>query len=314
MNVLVTGADGFAGSWLVRLLLTEGHSVTGTTRPGAPAPNRILSGEERAEVTWCGMELAEPDSVSRACTGEWDAVVHLAAVSGSGSAQDHPARAWEVNAVGTGLLLDALAAGRAGADRVVTVLVISSAEVYGRGGAEPRPRRETDPPAPLSAYAWSKAGAELAASCRGGRDGLRVMVARPFPHTGPGQVGLMVPRWLGQLRAGEKEILAGDPEAIRDYLDVRDVVRAYALLLEHGEPGTVYNVARGSGWTLGAIFETLRATLGADARLITRSNPARTWDVDHLVGDPTRLLTTTGWTPRLTFEKTLTDIIDAEAH
>lgn len=314
MNILVTGADGFAGSWLVRLLLAEGHSVTGTTRPGEPAPNRILSSDERGETTWRQMELANPDSVRHACKGEWDAVVHLAAISASRSAQNDPARAWQINALGTRLLLDILVQNFLNADRTVAVLIVSTAEVYGRTAGEPRPRRETDLPAPLSAYAWSKAGAELAAACYERESGIRVMVARPFPHTGPGQVGLMVPRWLKQLRSGEKEIVTGNPEAVRDYLDVRDVVRAYALLLEHGEPGAVYNVASGSGWTLGAIFETLRASLRVEARLVTRPDPVRTWDVDHLVGDPTRLLTTAQWTPRLPFEKTVTDMINAEAH
>lgn len=309
MKILVTGADGFVGSWLARRLLEEGHALTGTVRTGRPAPNRILSGREREAVAWRAMELGDPSSLVGAVAGDWDAVVHLAAVSGSGGAQRDPGTAWQVNAVGTGNLLATLART---ARHPVTVLVVSTGEVYGAG--EPRPRRETDPVAPRSAYAWSKAGAELAALSREDSGPLRVVVARPFPHTGPGQVDLLVPRWLARVREGAAEVTIGDPEAVRDYLDVRDVVEAYRLLLERGEPGTVYNVARGSGMTLGSIFESLRAALGADARLVARPDPARTWDVDHLVGDPTRLTTATGWAPRLSFEQTLRDMIDAEAH
>ncbi len=309
MNILVTGADGFVGSWLARRLLEEGHSVSGTVRTGRPAPNRILDDRERGAISWRAMELGNPPSLAAALEGEWDAVVHLAAVSGSGGAERDPATAWQVNAVGTANLLGTLARGTR---RPVTVLVVSSGEVYGAG--EPRPRRETDPVAPRSAYAWSKAGAELAAFSHDNHRNLRVMIARPFPHTGPGQVALLVPRWLARLREGDGEVRIGDPGAVRDYLDVRDVVEAYRLLLDQGEPGAVYNVARGTGFTLGSIFESLRSALGSGARLVARPDPARTWDVDHLVGDPARLTTATGWTPRLSFEQTLADMIDAEAH
>jgi GDP-4-dehydro-6-deoxy-D-mannose reductase len=298
------------GSWLARRLLEEGHAVTGTVRTGRPAPNRILTAPEREAVAWRAMELGDPASLAGALGGEWDAVVHLAAVSGSNGAQRDPATAWQVNAVGTANLLTTLAST---ARRPLTVLVVSTGEVYG-SGEQPGPRRETDPVAPRSAYAWSKAGAELAALSRQDGGPLEVMVARPFPHTGPGQVDLLVPRWLARLREGAAEVTIGDPDAVRDYLDVRDVVEAYRLLLERGRPGTIYNVARGSGMTLGGIFESLRAALSADARLVARPDPARTWDVDHLVGDPARLITATGWAPRLSFEQTLRDMIDAEAH
>lgn len=309
MRVLVTGADGFVGGWLLPALAGAGHAVTAAVRPGSPA----LAGGLGVPVV--PLELADDASVRAAVAGAPDAVVHLAAVASNHAARQDPGWAWTVNAAGTARLLEALAALREeGADPLA--LVVSSGEVYGAG--DPRPRRESDPCRPASPYAASKVAAEVAAGEVGRRTGLRVIVARPFTHTGPGQAASYVlPGFAARIRAaarrGERTVPTGNLHPVRDILDVRDVVRAYVALLDQGVPGETYNVASGTGRPLADLFAALAARLGAavepapDPALVRRS------DLPHLVGDPAKLAAATGWRPALPLDRTLQDLIDAQA-
>ena len=312
MKVLVTGADGFVGQWLVQALLAAGHSVTGAVREGRPIPGRLTLAEQGA-VRWIPLDLQDHASIDEVARTPADGVVHLAAVASSVEAGRDPAHAWAVNAAGTARLVESLA-GRAGAERVV---VVSTAEVYGAG--EARPRRETDPVNPGSPYASSKAAAEIAALEAGRRTGLAVMVARPFPHTGPGQTATYVaPAFLDRIRfaqrTGAVAVKTGNLDPIRELLDVRDVVDAYLTLLDRGRAGEVYNVARGEGIAIGELFERIAAAAGV--RVLPEPDPSllRANDVPHLVGDPTKLRTDTGWSVARPLAQTLRDLVDAQAH
>ncbi|HSE28342.1 MAG TPA: NAD-dependent epimerase/dehydratase family protein [Gemmatimonadales bacterium] len=309
MRVLVTGADGFVGGWLLQALAGAGHVATAAVRPGSPALEAGLG------VPVVPLELTDGASVGAAVAGAPDAVVHLAAVASNHAARQDPGWAWTVNAAGTARLLEALAVLRdRGADPLA--LVVSSGEVYGAG--EPRPRREADPCLPASPYAASKVAAEVAAGEVGRRTGLRVIVARPFTHTGPGQAATFaLPGFAARIRAaarrGEHTVPTGNLHPVRDILDVRDVVRAYVALLERGVPGETYNVASGVGRPLADLFAALAERLGAavepapDPALVRRS------DLPHLVGDPAKLAAATGWRPALPLDRTLQDLIDAQA-
>lgn len=311
MRVLVTGADGFVGTWLVRRLLRDGHEVVGAVQGGA----RRLTPAEQAAVQWLPLELTDPDSVRAVAGKAYDAVVHLAAVASGPDAARDPGTAWVVNAAGTARLVQALlgAKEREGIDPLV--LAVSTGEVYGRA---PGPRRETDPVAPCSPYAASKVGAEVAALEAWRRGGLRVVVARAFPHTGPGQdTRFVVPAFAERLRmakrTGAPVIKVGNLEPVREFLHVDDVVDAYVRLLGHGAPGEVYNVASGEGISVGTLLERLGALIGVhvvpevDARLV------RSADIPCLVGDATRLRSAVGWVPRHSLEETLKDVVHAQA-
>lgn len=309
MRVLVTGANGFLGRHLVPALLKAQHEVLAACRPGTDQP------KEWGEVSAGGLgtvslELGSDESVREAMRAEPEAIVHLAAIAYSRDAVSDPRQAWNVNVGGTARLL-ALAAelSRTGSPGP-TVFVTSSAEVYGEG--EPRARVETDTLHPLSVYGASKLGAEAAAAHASAAWGLPVIVVRPFPATGPGQINRLVPNWLMALRAGQREI-EGDAAIVRDYLDVRDTAAGYVTLLARGVPGETYNLASGRGVRFDALFARLAAAAGVTARLVPPAKPRR--EQPYLVGDSSKLRQHTGWLPIIPLDRTLTDlVIDAQAH
>jgi GDP-4-dehydro-6-deoxy-D-mannose reductase len=286
MIVLVTGADGFVGRWALRALLAAGHEVVGAVQPGPPREDG-LSDAERAGVLWIPLELGDLASVRQAAGRPYDAVLHLAAVASGGDALRDPGVAWAVNAAGTARLLGELGRRRAAAEADPVVLLASSAEVYGAGSGTARPLVETDPVAPRSPYAASKVGAEMAAAETRMRTGLRVVIARSFPHTGPGQDERFVaPAFARRLRG---------------------------TLLGRGVPGETYNVASGRGIALHELFDRLAALVGVAA--IPEPDPEfmRAADIPVLVGDSTKLRGATGWAPTFPLDQTLRDLIDAQA-
>jgi nucleoside-diphosphate-sugar epimerase len=316
MKILVTGADGFVGSWLVRRLVAEGHQVTGTFRLEEDHRARRYDAALRDRLVWLPLELADDESVRRAAEGEWDAVAHLAAVSWVTVAERNPGRAWNENAGGTARLVRALAEAKRTVGTDPVVLVISSVEVYGAGPATPRV--ETDPTAPVSMYAASKLGAETAALAEWRRTGLRTVVARPSPHTGRGQhQRALVPRYARRVltarRARAPAIATGLLDGVRDILHVADVVDAYVRLLEAGEPGEIYNVAADAPVVLKELVVRLCALAGWQPILEVDSADVRPDAVPYLVGDAGKLRRATGWAPRRSLDETLTDVLDAEA-
>lgn len=315
MKVLVTGAGGFVGRWLLPALVAEGHEVLGTRLPGE-APPGFLSEAERRHVRWLPLDLQDTGSVRAAVAEIPDAVVHLAAVASGAEARRDPGLAWEINAGGTARLADALGARRRAGVADPLLLLVSTAEVYGTIVPE-RARLETDPPAPVSPYAASKLGAEIAVFETSRRTGLRVLVARAFPHTGPGQTDrYVVPAFARRLQAarrlGAASVKTGNLVPIRDFLDVRDVVQAYVSLLTRGETGEIYNVASGEGHSLHAVFLRLAELIGVRATPEVDLELTRTADLPHLVGDASRLRQRTGWAPRYTLDQTLQDLVNAQ--
>jgi GDP-4-dehydro-6-deoxy-D-mannose reductase len=317
VKILVTGADGFVGRHLVRRLVETGHEVTAGCRPGGEPLDAWLGERWRGAVRARPIELTDSSSVQAAVTAPIDAIVHLAAMASGGEARRDPAGAWVVNAVGTARVVDAAARLRAAGSADPLLLVVSTAVVYGTGNASPR--RESDPLRPQSPYAASKAGAELAALEAWRRTGLRVVIARPFPHTGVGQtLQYVVPAFLERLRAakavGANQVPTGNLDPVRDLLDVGDVVEAYLGLLADGVSGEAYNIARGEGVTLRQLFQQLAELMGIRAEPVPDPSLVRIADIPHLVGDSAKLRKATGWSPTLSLEQTLREMVDAQAH
>lgn len=283
MRVLVTGADGFVGPHLGRLLVELGHEVI--LRGGPDARERSLDVRDAA-ATAALLRDTQPD-----------AVVHLAGSSSVGASFEKPLACFAVNALGSAHLFEAV---RTGAPRA-RVLLVSSGEVYGRAEGV-RSRTEGDGVFPSSPYAMSKCAAELIAQQYHTAFGTHAVVARPFNHVGPGQdERFVVPSLLKQVRdvaAGRCEpiIHVGNLDPIRDFSSVHDVVRAYALLLQAAQPGDVYNVCSGRGRSIREVLEELLRRAGVEAEI--RIDPARVRPVEipHLVGDATKLIAL-GWQP-----------------
>lgn len=262
------------------------------------------------------LEMGEHQSILAALSWRPDAIVHLAAVASVREARDDPGAAWEINAAGTARLAAAAATRREAGEADPILLLVSTGEVYGAGPA--RPRVEDDPLVPVSTYAASKVGAEVAALEVWRRTGLRVVVARPFPHTGPGQSPeYVIPAFVERLRAarasGARTAPTGNLAPVRDLLDVRDVVRAYRTLLDRGTPGECYNVSSGEGVSLAEVFARLAALIGTTAVPELSAALVRSTDIPHLVGDSTKLRRVAGWAPSISFEQTLQGLVDAQA-
>ncbi len=250
MKVLVTGASGFVGRWLVDELTAHGHDVVGL------AGRSDVDIQDRAALTAVVAEQGP------------DAVAHLAAVSNSIAAARDPELTFRVNAGGTLNLLKACAR----ATRPPIVLISGSSEVYGWPSPDLLPISEDAPLDPQGPYALSKAAQEAIALAYGTRHGLRVAVTRSFNHSGPGQHGeLALPSFASRIRQaqrqGRRDIDVGDIDVARDFLDVRDVVAAYRGLLERlwADPPAlplVVNVASGSAVRLRVLLDRLCTRAG----------------------------------------------------
>lgn len=314
-RALVTGAAGFVGRYLVRALAEAGWDVTGT------ALEPVADASSVPATRWVHGDLRAPehvDDVLRASSP--DLVVHLAAISHLPTAASDPAMAWEVNVTATVRLLHALAQAHAAGVLAPRVLVIGSAEQYGRHDDASGPLTEAHPLLPRTVYAATKVAQEVAALQTWRATGLSVIGVRAFNHSGPGQdPRFLLPALVGravalrEARAGTPLVL-GNTTPIRDFLHVRDVVDAYIALGQHGEPGAVYNVASGVGRSVREVAERILSRVGLHTTLHEDPALVRPVDVPSLVGDPARLASVTGWRPTRTFDDLLDDLLHAATH
>jgi GDP-4-dehydro-6-deoxy-D-mannose reductase len=295
MKVAVTGALGFVGPHLVAHLQELGDEVLPLDRHG-PDPFDVTD----ADAVHTRLRDARPV-----------VVYHLAALSHVGESWKSPAASFRVNAEGT---LNVL---RACTDlNVERVIVVLSSEEYGLVTEAELPLTEESPIRPVTPYGAAKAAADVLAHQAFLGDGLGAIRVRPFSHTGPGQSSrFVVPALAARIARAERDeiddIPVGSLDAVRDLTDVRDVVRAYRLLAEHGEPGAVYNVCSGTGVSVQEIADQLLARARRPIRLITDPELVRPVEVPRLVGSNARLRAATGWTTEIPLERTLSDVLNA---
>jgi len=282
--ILVTGADGFVGRHLLARL---GDAAR-------PSEADVREASELVEV----VRATEPG-----------AVIHLAAISSVGESWGSPADAWHVNTVGTVNLVEALLEARP----TVRLLLASTGEVYGR--AEELPTTEAAPAAPISPYAASKAAAEIACWQAARSKGLDVVVARAFQHEGPGRdVRFAIGSWARQIAElelrGGGELLVGDLSAERDITDVRDVCRAYELLLDPAVPAGTYNVASGRPVGMAEVVALLTELASCPVELVSDPTRLRPAELPVVWGDAAKLAAATGWKPEIPLRQTLADALD----
>lgn len=290
MRVLITGITGFAGTHLAALAAAQGAEVSGLSRSG-------------------GTDLGDAAAVRRAVAeARPELVFHLAAATGGADA----ARLKRTNVEGTRNLLEAAAAL---AERP-RILVASSSAVYGPGPAGGAPISEAAPLAPVGAYAAAKAEQDRLAGRLGRTLGLAVIRARAFNQTGPGEsdsfVAASVARQIAEAEAGLRapRIAVGRTDTIRDFSDVRDIVRGYWLAATRGRAGEAYNLCSGRAVAIGGIVQTLLSLAEVEIAVEQDSARMRPADVPVQLGDPSKARAELGWEAEIPLETTLRDLLD----
>lgn len=309
MRLLVTGAGGFVGGHLVELVRRE---APGTGLYGVVQPHGSLAWSTSQGARLIEADLDDPAAAAAVIEeSRPDAIVHLAGQSSVHQSWLDPGGTLRTNVLGIVHLLDA--ARRSAL--CPSVLVVGSAEEYGAVSASELPIREGAPLRPASPYAVSKVAQGALALLYGPAGGMRVVLTRTFHHTGPGRGEAFAEssfaRQIAEIEHGLRPpvIEVGNLEAVRDFTDVRDVVRAYLLLLEKGEPGQAYNVCSGRGLRIREILDSLLASSSSRVELRVDQSRLRPSDVPAQVGDPSRLRAATGWDPRIPLEETLGDLL-----
>lgn len=304
--VVVTGAEGFVGGWLVRELRAAQYDVIGVCKRGTPRPD--------LDVRWIDLDLRERAEVeSLLAEARPTAVVHLAAIAVPRQAAADPDEALRVNYAAVDHLVCALLKHAPAA----RLLYVSSGEVYGRSGPDAPPAREDDALAPANPYAATKAAAEQRVALAVEQDGLDAIRVRPFNHSGPGRPADYAEsnfaRQVARLECSEAEpvVRVGNLEAVRDFSHVADVAAAYRLLLEDAQSGEVYNVCSGDARSMRSLLD----------HVLSRSRRPLRAEVDNdlfepieeaklrLVGDGARIRAL-GWAPRHSVESMLDELLD----
>jgi GDP-4-dehydro-6-deoxy-D-mannose reductase len=307
---------------LCDLCVAGGDEVLGISRSGAvpgAAASESRDGQALGRAEGLAVDLRDGDAV-RAAVHRWapEVVYHLAALSSVGRSWSEPADTVAANVGGAVSLLEAIRSQAPDA-RVVWV---SSSEVYGT--AAELPIAEESPPAPESPYAVSKLAGEQLASVYVNAHATRLVIARPFSHSGPRQrpIYLMsnIARQAADARrsgARSLRLTTGNADVRRDFTDVRDVVRAYRLLAISDLAG-IFNVCSGvTRSTADQVTELARQTAPLAIEHVVDPALVRASEVMELRGDHSRLTAATGWSPEIPFARTLADTLahwgDAES-
>lgn len=291
MRALVTGAQGFVGRHLVAHLTEVGDDVSGIDLPDGP-------------------DLLDPDGLRRLLADRQpDVVYHLGGWSDVGASWDHAVDCFRVNAEGTFNLLEACRTASG-----PRVLVVSSADVYGKVHLDELPLTEVSPYRPVTPYAASKIAADELAHQAWLGHGLETIRVRAFNHLGPGQTTRFVAPAIAERiavneRDGGRDIAVGNLTPRRDITDVRDVVRAYRMLMVDGRPGEAYNVCTGVDLSMEELAERLIALATVPMTLRPDPELQRPVETPVLRGDNSKLRADTGWEPTIPIDRTLVEVL-----
>jgi GDP-4-dehydro-6-deoxy-D-mannose reductase len=299
-RALVTGGTGFAGQFLVAHLAAEGVEVHAT------AHGEHSSAPEAAAVHT--LDVREADAVAQLVREvSPDEVYHLAGVTRPASGD--VAGFYDVNLGGARNILEAQRTEAPGAK----LLLVGSAYAYAPSS---EPIDEDWPLAPRNHYGASKAAAEMLGRAYAA-DGLHVVLARPFNHSGPGQspdfVLPTIVKQVAEAKAAGRDhvdLELGNLDSVRDISDVRDIVAAYVIALRRGDSGTAYNFASGIGHTIDALAHLVAETAGIGIEITTHADRIRADDIPVFVGNPARIRAF-DFAPRLTVEQTIIDMLAA---
>lgn len=296
LRALVTGATGFVGRALCPYLEGLGWQVVRVGAAGEAAPS---------------CDISDSGDATRLIAGEapFTHLFHLAAVAHLPQALEHPARAFEVNTIGTVNLVTAMTKYAPSA----RFINIGSGAQYGRNDAIPY--TEETPLAPDTPYSISKTAAEQFCRYAHASSGFDCVMLRPFNHSGPGQPpGFVLPSFAKQIAAiaagkAAPVIEVGNLEAARDFLHIDDVVRAYAAAADRGHGGQVYNIASGTAYSIRALLDRMIELSGVEVRVHVDPARLRPVDVPRIAGDASKIAEDCGWRPEKTIDDLLRDLL-----
>ncbi len=310
MRALITGITGFAGSHLAQLLLAqpgaEVYGIASLRASEVPLP----AWAER--VTLLRADLTDLSAVTRALEAvRPEAIYHLAAQASVPRAWSDPAATLTNNIAAQANLMQAVVALQLDP----AILIVGSADEYGRVTPEDLPVDEDTPLRPVNPYAVSKVAQDYLGLQYHLSHGLRIVRVRPFNHIGPGQrTGFVVPDFaqqIARIEAGQQEpiLRVGNLAAQRDFTDVRDMVRGYVLALTQGRPGQVYNLGASRAYAIQEILDRLLQLGSAPIRVEPDPARMRPSDVPLIVSDCRRVRADTGWQPSIPLETSLQDVL-----
>lgn len=293
MRALVIGADGFAGRWLVRHLVESGDQVW-----AAGGPRFVPPLEDAVESV--SLDVRDADAVTSYVRKSAPQAIYFLAGVSTYALRDDPELAIGISVNGAMNVL----LGCVGLPAPPRLLYVSTAYVYGSGS---EPLTESSPERPTDVYPAAKLAGERALGSLAPVIGVDVVVARPFNHIGPGQrESFLVPTIARQIAAGGGRVSLRSTTTVRDFTDVRDVVRAYRLLVDRGKAGSVYNIASGSGMSTTELVDAMAAVAGVRVRLDATDPTSGVGD--RMVGDAGRLRDL-GWSPRHALDHTLREVL-----
>jgi len=312
-TVLVTGANGFVGRHLLNLLTSEGTHVVAWQR--ASHPNELeetknSQGRNATTTLWQSMDVLDRKAVFESIrTIRPSAIYHCAGAAHVGNSWNQPLNTLRVNTIGTHHLLEAIRLTQLD----TRLLIPGSAMVYKQSSDA---INETHPIGPSNPYGLSKLAQELLGTRAAKYNGATVLITRSFNHLGPGQDPSYVASGFAEQIArietcGTKPVIrTGNLDARRDLTDVRDTVRAYRLIMDSGQSGCIYNVCSGRTYVIRDVLE--RLLLQTQAEIKIESDPERWRPQDNplLLGDPKRLKDELGWTPSISLDHTLNDLLN----
>jgi len=293
------------GRFLADSLVSAGFDVWGVDQhddPSSPAKKTFA------------IDLCDRDAVAEMLeSSRPDQVVHLAAQSSAGRSFEEPHFTIENNVLPALHILEYL---RGQPEHVTRLLAVSSADVYGPVTNKDLPLKESREPNPVSPYALSKWLQEQCCDQYASLYGVDVVMARSFNHTGAGQREAFVlssfAKQVAEIKEGAREprVYVGNIDVRRDFLDVRDVCRAYTMLLDKGKPGSVYNICSGQSYSIRELLEKLAVVAGVEIDIEVDPSRVRPVDIEELYGDNTRVAADVGWKPAIPIEETLASLVD----
>lgn len=309
IKTLITGANGFVGQTLSKLINRQNYSVTHAISPGSPyagieANDKVIQLDIRIEA----------DVINAIKTIEPDVVIHLAAISHVPTSFSQPVLTWQTNVLGTVNILEALHQHVPHA----FLLFVSSSEVYGEAFKSNQPLTEDSPCLPMNPYAASKLAAELACQ-QYFKQGLQGVIARPFNHIGPGQSEAFVTasfaKQIAAIEQGLQEpiVQVGNLTAFRDFLDVRDVCAAYLALINLRNTPLeqhIFNIGSGVACSIQDVLDTLLSLSQTPIKIALDPQRLRPSDIPFAVGDSHYLQTITNWHPQYQLASALDSLLN----